>query len=177
MTKTQEAFFAFLRVGLWEDVARVNDFRLEVNDNAQVINYEEVLSLAQKQSVVGLVSAGIEVSKCSVPLTEKLKFVGLCIQIEQRNNETNCFINRMVKQMQENEIEALLVKGQGIAQCYTRPLWRISGDVDFFFKKEDYERAKALLLPKASDLVQEAKYTKSCGLTIGEWFVEVHGTL
>ena len=97
--------------------------------------------------------------------------------IEQTNKAMNQFIEKLVGQMHELEIYALLVKGQGIAQCYERPLWRTSGDIDFFLSNENYEKAKRFLLPLSSGNKPERLYSKEIGMNIDPWYVEVHGTL
>lgn len=53
--------------------------------------------------------------------------------IEQRNVAQNQFIGALIQKLNATGIKALLVKGQGIAQCYEKPLWRKSGDVDLFY--------------------------------------------
>ena len=57
------AFFALLRAGLWEDVM-VNGEGLMVNGSPLTISngvdWNKVLDLAEEQSVVGLLAAGIE---------------------------------------------------------------------------------------------------------------------
>lgn len=50
--------------------------------------------------------------------------------IEQRNKGMNIFISELIDKLQKEDIYAILVKGQGIAQCYEKPLWRSSGDID-----------------------------------------------
>jgi len=49
-------------------------------------------------------------------------------------------------------VETLLVKGQGIAQCYERPLWRASGDIDLLVDADKYESAKSVVLPWADSV-------------------------
>lgn len=96
------------------------------------MDYGRILELAQEQSVVGLVSVGLEhVVDVKVPKEVVLQFVGLTLQEEQRNTSMNAFIAQVVQKMLDEDIYTLLVKGQGIAQCYERPLWRTSGDIDF----------------------------------------------
>ena len=61
--KTQDsipAFLSLLRVGLWEDIVTVNGYGLKVKDLPEAIDYDEILHLAQVQSVVGLVTVGAE---------------------------------------------------------------------------------------------------------------------
>ena len=89
--------------------------------------------MAEEQSVLGLVTAGLEhVSDVTVSKDAILQFVGGTLQIEQRNKSMNEFVAQLIEKLRKVDVYALLVKGQGIAQCYARPLWRASGDVDLF---------------------------------------------
>lgn len=164
----QEAFLALVRAGLWNEEVRLESF-----DN---IDFAGIRSMAEVQSVVGLVTAGLEKLPASkLPLSEKLKFAGLCQLIEQRNVEMNAFMADLVQRMNEEGINTVLVKGQGVAQCYERPLWRTCGDVDFLLDEENYEKAKAFLKPFASSVDKESVYNKHLGMTIGGYSVELHG--
>ncbi len=141
------------------------------------VDYAEVMRLAQEQAVVGLVAAGLEhVTDVKVPQVWALQFAGQTIQLEQRNKAMNQFIANLVAKMREADIYTLLVKGQGIAQCYERPQWRTSGDVDLFLSAENFEKAKSLLLPSSSGNKPECNYSKELGYYIDSWSVELHGT-
>lgn len=72
--------------------------------------------------------------------------------IEQQNMEMNAFVAELIEKLRKNDAEALLVKGQGVAQCYEKPLWRCSGDVDLFLNDSNYEIAKRVLVPLASEV-------------------------
>lgn len=89
----------------------------------------------------------------------------------------NLFIAEIVDKMRIAGINTLLVKGQGIAQCYERPLWRSSGDVDFLLSQDNYSKARAFLLPLSSGNKNEERYSQHLGMNIGEWYVEIHGSL
>lgn len=110
-----KAFLELVRAGLWEKEARLSQFGR--------VDYEEVMRLAEEQSVVGLVAAGIDGIKklredgFAIPIEIKLQFIGQSLQIEQRNQAMNRFISELVEKMREKGIYTLLVKGQGIAQC------------------------------------------------------------
>lgn len=184
--KNREAFFAFVRAGLWEDI---NDNDLpalqacdlsgaNLNDNLfEGWVWGGVRKLAEEQSVLGLLSAGVEkLPNGILPLTEKLTLLGKCQMIEQRNFKMNAFVAELVQRLHEAGINAVLVKGQGIAQCYERPLWRSSGDVDLLFDKEDYEKAKEFLLPLALETGKEFEYNQHQSLTIGSFTIELHGS-
>lgn len=139
----------------------------------------EVYQYAQGQKVVGLVTAGIEhVVDTKIPQTVKLVFVGSASQIEQRNVSINQYIGKTVKKMVEADISPVLVKGQGVAQCFERPSWRQPGDIDFFFAKSEYDKAVRFFMSlKNAREVQNAHYTKSFGVVLESWFIELHGTL
>ena len=182
-----EAFFALVRAGLWGDV-KVNGCRLKVKESA--IDWGEIMRLAEEQSVVGLVAQGIEQfqvswtsqaakpsagSKFQVPKEWALQFIGQTVQIEQRNQAMNYFIGVIVEKMREAGIYTLLVKGQAVAQCYERPLWRSCGDVDFFLSEENYKKADEFLVPLASSV--ETDRGGNHGMTIDPWAVEIHNSL
>ena len=128
----------------------------------------------EKQSVVGLVAAGIEhITDRKPQKKDVLQFIGRTVQLEQRNQAMNYFIGVLVAKMREAGIYTVLVKGQGVGQCYERPLWLGCGDVDFFLDDENYGRAKGLLSPLAVE--PEEKRKKHLAMTIDPWLVELHG--
>ena len=168
--KNQQAFFALVRAGLWEKEARLSVF--------DAIDFNEVYRIAEEQAVVGLVAAGMEhVTDVKIPQTTFLFFVGTAVQMEQRNKAMNVFVAELIERLRKVNIYATLVKGQGIAQCYVKPLWRACGDVDLLLSEENYEKAKALLMPLASSVEDEDKKRMHQGMIINGWKVELHGTL
>ena len=112
-----------------------------------------------------------------MPKPIALRFIGRAMQMEHWNREMNRFVGALMEKMRRAGIKALLVKGQGVAQCYERPLWRPIGDVDLLLDKENYERAKALLLLLSSGNKQEERYSQHLGIDIDSWYVEIHGSL
>lgn len=178
LDNNQQAFFALVKAGLWEQNARLLQF--------EKISFQEVYRLAEEQSVVGLVAAGLEQYdvrckkehvNCDIPKDILLTFVGRALQLEQRNIAMNHFVARLTEKLRKEDIYAILVKGQGIAQCYQRPLWRASGDIDLLLDTENYEKAKKFLQPFATDVETEYTHFKHQALTINGWEVELHGTL
>lgn len=165
-----QAFLALVKAGLWERDACLLPYGK--------IDFQEVYRLAQEQTVVGLVAAGLEYVEDVKPSKDMLlTLVGEALQLEQRNTAMNNFIGNIVEKMRNSNIYALLVKGQGIAQCYERPLWRACGDVDFFLSNNNYYKAKEFLTPLASKIDEENPVRRHLGMTIDEWAVELHATL
>lgn len=165
----QQAFFALVRAGLWSDGNP--DIRID-----ETTDWQEVYRLSTEQSVLGLVLAGLEQSVVKPPKELLLQWIGEVQILEQRNKAMNHFIADLIAKMREADIYTLLVKGQGIAQCYERPQWRTSGDVDLLLSVENFEKAKSLLLPLSSGNKPECNYSKELGYYIDSWSVELHGT-
>ena len=89
----------------------------------------------------------------------------------------NAFIADLIEKLRQNDIYALLVKGQGVAQCYEKPLWRCSGDVDLLLSNDNYLKAKSALKPIASEAANEDVMTKHQALVINGFDVELHGKM
>lgn len=170
MDNNQKAFFDLLRAGLWEKEARLSNYK--------EVDYSVILKLAEEQSVVGLVAAGLEhVVDVKIPQVWTLQFAGQTIQLEQRNKAMNAFVAKLISILREKDIYSLLVKGQGIAQCYQRPLWRACGDVDLVLSLENYRKAQKTLIPIASYIEEENPNNLHQAMIIEGWCVELHGTL
>ena len=172
-------FFELISAGLWG------------NGNPEIridgtTDWNYIYRLAQEQSVQGIVLQGIEWFKnhydnsnhnFNIPQVLLLQWIGEVQLIEQRNKEMNVFIAELIEKLRKNDIYALLVKGQGVAQCYEKPLWRSCGDVDLFLSDSNYEKAKKFLVLLASEVETEYVGSKHLGMTIDGWVVELHGTL
>ena len=106
------------------------------------------MNLAEEQSVVGLVAAGLEhVTDMKLPKEDVLQFVGQALQLETRNAAMNQFLAGLINNLRTAGIYTLLLKGQEVAQCYEKPLWRACGDVDLYLSDDNYEKAKAFFCP------------------------------
>lgn len=170
MDKIKLIFFELIKAGLWEKDVELRKYG--------TTDFDEIMSLAEEQSVVGLVTAGLEhVTDVKVPQEVLLQFIGQTMQIEQQNANMNMFVAKLVSKMRDAGIYTLLVKGQGVAQTYEKPLWRASGDVDLFLSDDNYNKAKVFLTPLASEVEGEYVGIKHLGMTIDGWVVELHGSL
>lgn len=164
------AFLELIRAGLWE-----KDVELQLFG---AIDFSEIYRIAEEQSVVGLVAAGLEhVGDVKVPQLWALQVAGQTMQIEQRNKELNDFVGNLVKRLLLEGVHCLLVKGQGVAQCYERPLWRACGDVDLLLSNDNYDKAKSFLTPLADEVADENERSKHQALVISGFGVELHGKM
>ena len=166
----QKAFLELVKAGLWGKEVQLLPF--------MKVDFDEIYRLSQEQSVVGLMAVGLEnVVDVTVPHTIALTIAGEVLRLEQRNRAMNEFVGKLIDRLRDADIYTLLVKGQGIAQCYEHPLWRACGDVDLLLSKENYEKAKAFLPRMASGVEKEETKKLHLGMTIEGWIVELHGTL
>ena len=158
-----------VRAGLWG-----KEVWLRAYDN---VSFETIFLLSEEQTLGGVVLAGLERSDVK-PRQELLRqWIGVVQLIEQRNKAMNVFVAKLISQLREANIHTIIVKGQGIAQCYDKPLWRESGDVDLLSCDKNYENVKLFLLKLASSVEEEGVTAKHLGMTIDEWVVELHGTM
>ena len=170
LNNNKEAFYELLRAGLWEKEVQ--------HASCGGVDYAALMNIAEEQSVTGLITAGLEqVKDVKIPQEWTLQFIGSTLQTEQRNKAMNDFVAVLIQKMREKGIYALLVKGQGVAQCYERPLWRECGDVDLFLSDDNYDKAKEFLMPLATQTEAETEFKKHLGLYIDGWLVELHGSL
>lgn len=169
MTNNQQAFFVLVRVGLWEKKSWLSSL--------EGVDWKEVYQLASEQSMLGQVLAGLENCNEKPPQELLLEWIGEVQMLEQQNKAMNEFIVELFEKLSKAGINALLVKGQGVAQYYERPLWRCCGDIDLLMDSENYKRAKDLLIPLADHIESEDKRKKHQGLYIGESLIELHGAM
>ena len=183
----QQAFFELLRAGLWADR---DEFQVSGSSTSEAakpsvkfhgsVDWEKVYQLAAEQSVIGVVLAGLEHSYVKPPQELLLQWIGEVQMIEQQNLAMNKFVAPLIEKLRKNDIDTLLVKGQGIAQCYERPLWRSSGDIDLLLDADNYEKAKAYCDSASDSFAGETTKNKERlhqEYQFGDWTVELHGTM
>lgn len=167
MNNCQKVFFELVKAGLWEKDVLL----LKYGE----IDFKEVYRLAEEQSVVGLVAAGLEhIKDRKVPKQDVLHVISKTLQLEQRNTAMNYCIGILVEKMRKDGIYTLLVKGQGVAQCYERPLWRASGDVDFYLSKDNYDKAKSFFRPLVKSFDPDNDNAEHINMQYDSWVVEIH---
>ena len=170
LDNNHQLFFTILRAGLWEQDVRISQY--------DELDLSRLSSLEEEQSVVGLVAAGLDhIKDVKVPQNWALQFVGQTLQIEQRNKAMNKFTEGLLERLKKAGIESVLIKGQGVAQCYERPLWRAPGDVDLLLNDENYEKGKVFLGKISGTRAKEYSFNKEYNTTIDGWSVELHGSL
>ena len=166
-------FFELLQIALGNREA-------ELSATPSAEDWAAVYEEAKRQAVMGLILAGLErLPKEQLPPKKPtlIQWVGKVHLLEQRNKDMNVFVARLFRELKDKGVNVMLAKGQGIAQCYEKPLWRECGDIDLVIDKEHYELAKVVLTTMAEKVEEENSEILHLAMTINGWTVELHGTL
>lgn len=146
----QKQFFSLIRAGLWNTPADASLFDVQTD-------WHQLYRIAKMQTVAGIVFDGLQ----TLPTDKRpernlyLKWCNQLLQIEENNRALNFQLHHIYEFLRLNEIEPVLLKGQGIAQNYLHPLHRQPGDIDLYIGKKDYARINKLLLNKATRKYEE----------------------
>ena len=170
--QTDSQFFALLRSGLWNEVPERDPF-------AGGVDWEALYRLSYAQTVVPLVTDGINrLPQEFLPndRPERLDpFLADMMSTAKRNRALDNFIPKLFHAL--DGIPVVLVKGQSLAQDYPDPERRQPGDIDLLLLPTSYEAAKAILLPKATKVLEEDAETWHQGMRFNSVEVEIHGSI
>lgn len=103
--------------------------------------WEELMDLARKQAVSGIIIDGILTlpPECLPSYSLKLKIIQLLVQIEQENQRLNGEAVQVSEYLQTEGYTGIILKGQGITRYYPHPLHRMPGDIDVWPDAEPAE--------------------------------------
>lgn len=162
-------FFALIRSGLWEESLRL--------DSHGELDWAKIMQWANEQTVVGLIGAALEhLEGVKPPRSFGKECLAQVMGIAARNEQLNAFLCSQAKEFAAEGVVALVLKGQGVARCYSRPMWRQSGDIDWLVDGDGYDRAREILLAKADRTQLEYEDLKHYAMHFGDIEVELHGT-
>ena len=137
--RLQRALLTVLRSGLWErEIDDLSVFPLSDEE------WEQIFRISKQQTVIGLVYQGLQYlpQEVSPPFALLIRWTAVVDAIERKNKEMNKALADLSRLFSSHGIEAILQKGQGVAQMYEKPLLRECGDIDLCFKsKSDMEAA------------------------------------
>lgn len=126
--------------------------RTELFTSLSALEWQDVIKIAQEQSVVGLVANRIlSLPKELLPERGKRMELALCEEAIRRHSKKHQDALQSIYQEYETEgFYPVLLKGLTMAQLYPEPELRSLGDID-------------LLLPKAGDYERANKWAESLG--------------
>ncbi|MGJ1196361.1 nucleotidyltransferase domain-containing protein [Sphingobacterium spiritivorum] len=155
--KLTEAFFTLLRSGLWgTPIDQSSCFPLSEEQ------WEALFVTCINQTVEGIVFDAVQHLDASFlpPKSILIRWVVRIEKTEQRNNMMNTVINEQIALFEASGIQAVLLKGQGLATLYENPDSRICGDIDWYFPNEqEYHKAYKLIQDMGIDIYRTAGYS------------------
>lgn len=99
-----------------------------------VTDWTALLAFAEKQSLIGICLP----SECPENLSKDLllQWIGQVQLIEQQNKLLNRRIGQLFKKLEDDGFRCCLLKGQGNAALYPKPLMRCAGDIDVWIDSD-----------------------------------------
>lgn len=166
-TAAGKAFFELLRAGLWGQAPEAVLF-----EQLRPEDWKQILGMAQKQAVLGLVYAGVaRLPKSLMPGQQAvLRLYGLAEQIRKKNREIAVVTQEVCGWFETAGLEPIVLKGQAVGTYYTEPDLRQPGDLDLFFHR-DYDRVVPIVEAKGIKVELDEHHDKFYYLGI---LVELH---
>jgi hypothetical protein len=146
--------------------------RLKLSLTPTADDWDRLYKQSQKQTILGVCFNGVNLI-CSkypeqakeLPRDLRLRWVGLAVNIQSRNEWMNQNCVAVYEQLKEAGFCSCIIKGQGVASLYGPDLseLRQPGDIDVWVKDADIERL--------------AEYMRYCGVKCKATFAHAEGDL
>ena len=138
--KEWDTFLRLLRAGLWEQAVILP----YVPDEAGA---ERLLEMGRRQAVVGLLLRSvIHLPKTQLPSAAiRMKLLAESDVIERQNLLIQLIEGETRSFFESYGLHPIVQKGSQAARHYAQPLLRQSGDIDFYLKGDEFQRACALI--------------------------------
>ena len=155
-TGAGKAFFELLRAGLWGREPEPAFFT-----NLQPDDWRQILGMAQKQAVLGLIYAGVScLPKPLMPEQQTvLRLYGLAEQIRRKNQEIAVVTREICGWFEEVGLEPIVLKGHSVGAFYADPELRQPGDLDLLFHR-DYDRVVPTVRAQGIDVELDKNHDK-----------------
>lgn len=161
-----------LRSGLWND---------RHSDAIISCDFSELLAIAERQSVLGVVGQVISTDKVKydIPIELMNKVKSYMMRIYLSNEIVNEKLIKTLNFLRENNVEPILLKGQSIALFYPEPKLRMCGDIDFYVGETKYKESYTALSNIASQISDQESIFKGKDFTmlIGNVPFDIHRIL
>ena len=150
-------FMLLLRAGLWNQIPPIENFPVDEK------TWDLIYRMACIHTVEGVVYDGLIrlPIDCLPPTALLIKWTARVDFLEKRNKNMNLAIEELNEFFIANGLNPFLMKGQGVAACYTTPLHRVCGDIDWYFNHTDFIEANKLIIARGIHVKQEAGFSVS----------------
>lgn len=173
MTTEQQAFVHLLKAGLWGhlDEPAIAFFRSQRPD------WQEVYTLAQQQTSVGIMTDGMTLLPTDLRPPKQIYFncVAQTGTYEVDNRQLSQFARELQQRLKQKGVDTLLLKGQGVAQLYRQPLHRQMGDIDILINDSQQLVLAQKLMQRIADTENISSSGQHSEFTVGDNIIELHG--
>lgn len=167
MTESQSFLLTLVRMALWGG---------EESLPADLPDWQEVLALAKKQTLLGLVAEAVPMLPEGLqpdPQT-KLQLHTAAMRIMSSHALLNRKVADIKTRMDSYDIHTVLFKGQGVALNYPNPQSRQCGDIDLYVGEKNFARALELLNPETTKKASEYRFVKHFNIEEDGVEIEIH---
>ena len=142
--RLQAIFFQLLQLGLW------GKGRLSLSSPLSAKDWEVLYRYAKNHTVEGILFDAFEQLNPEQlpPLALRMKWAVRIDQMERYNQKMAKSTAALYAFFTTQGLRPILLKGQGVANCYRQPEHRVSGDIDWYFQDQGYDRAYQSLVAK-----------------------------
>lgn len=141
LTPIQELLLALLRAQLW--LKPVHDIVLP----SSLDEWDELINLGYKQTVICFIAKAClrHPESCNIPSDIKEEFVAVLEENKRIHEYHNSVLIELITKFEEQGLHPILLKGQGIAQMYPEPELRQCGDIDLYFRPDEFDLALSFM--------------------------------
>lgn len=176
MNKYEKNLLLLLKIGLGNENG---------NDICSITNIDwlRIFELSVEQTVTGTIADAFTKLREDAKPTKKimLQWIVRVANIEQTNKKQNESLEKLINEIKQLGAQPILIKGQGFALNYPKPLHRQCGDIDIFFKtKEECNKAIAWahkIDPEAKESFENKRERKHYTFIYKNSIVEIHNFL
>lgn len=136
-------FMEVLKAGLWDNARICRDIGEKLGPQDFTPDWNLIMEWSKKQTVMGLVSAGVAFlsEELSPPADIRKNMVYLVFRNIQMNKVLNRVAVSLTETLKKENVDSVLLKGQGLARVYKNPKLRQCGDIDLYVGKKNYRKA------------------------------------
>ncbi|MBQ5379746.1 MAG: nucleotidyltransferase family protein [Paludibacteraceae bacterium] len=135
-----------------------------------------LMQLNAQQSTSTLVYPMV-LEQTDIPASVRLQMKSMCLQTMQQQVKLQHTLQVALDALEKAGIQAVLMKGAGLAMLYPEPQYRTWGDIDLFVGKEQYHPACAVMrstFPDALKFDEELDHYKHYNLIADGISIEIH---
>lgn len=170
MNLVKQQYLELLRSGLWGTPADTELFKGKVRWN-------KILYMAHQQATDLIVIDGIETLPAELwpPIEVTYKIAVARTGNTLMHKLLNSTIKQITEALNAEGIPSILLKGQGVAQNYRRPMSRMCGDIDLYIGHENLEKA-CEVMEKIGAVKAEYENDLHKSFQIEDAYIELHKT-